>query len=302
MEISDVNSSTLKISNQKLDKFNSLDNLTVFGDWINNIEGLNLSFRTAKPFPHLVIDNFLETSYATKISDVFPTDYKKWYHYNNPLEVKYTSDKINEFEPEIQSLFYILSTSQITELFSKISGIHNLEHDPCLHGAGLHVHPRNGRLGLHLDYEKHPYLQEKERRLNIIFFLNKEWSSSWKGDNQLWNKDLSNFVSTQVKFNRALIFQTNDISWHGLPDKIMCPENYFRKTFAYYYISPLQSTKKKNKFGNDGSGFRTKASYISTPNKDIPPQVKRLQEIRPHRRINPQDMEEIWPEWSPELY
>lgn len=302
MEISEVKSSTPKISNQKLDKFNSLDNQTIFGDWINNIESLNLSFRTAKPFPHLVIDNFLNTSYATKIVDGFPTDYKKWYHYNNPLEVKYTFDKINEFEPEIQNLFYIFSTSQITELFSKISGIHNLEYDPYLHGAGLHVHPRNGRLGLHLDYEKHPHLQEKERRLNIIFFLNKEWSSSWKGDNQLWSDDLSYFVSTQVKFNRALIFQTDDTSWHGMPDKIMCPENYFRKSFAYYYISPLQSTKKKNKFGNDGSGFRTKASYISTPNKDTPLQVKRLQEIRPHRRINPQDMKEIWPEWTPELY
>ena len=234
-----------KIDKEKLDLLNKTDNLHVFGDWVEKIKELNSQFKISKPFSHIKIDNFLDDYYADYISEKFPSDFENWYHYYNPLEVKYANDKIYEFEPNIQKIFYILSTKQITELFSQISGINELEYDPYLHGAGLHAHPRYGRLGLHLDYEKHPYLKDKERRLNVILFLNKEWDSKWKGDNQLWDKELNYYVSTQVKFNRALIFQTNDISWHGLPDKIMCPENCFRKSLAYYYISPLTSKKKK---------------------------------------------------------
>ncbi len=44
----------------------------------------------------------------------------------------------------------------------ELTGIENLEDDPTLHGAGLHMHPRNGRLMMHLDYEKHPILVDKK--------------------------------------------------------------------------------------------------------------------------------------------
>ena len=46
-------------------------------------------------------------------------------------------------------------------------------------------------------------------------------------------------VKTYPKFNSAIIFKTDEITWHGLPEKIMCPEGVFRKSLAYYYISPL---------------------------------------------------------------
>ena len=50
------------------------------------------------------------------------------------------------------------------------SALSNLEYDKYLHGAGLHKHPKYGRLNIHLDYEKHP-ISGKERRLNIILFI-----------------------------------------------------------------------------------------------------------------------------------
>ena len=69
-------------------------------------------------------------------------------------------------------------------------------------------------------------------------------------------------VKSHIKFNRAVIFQTNEISWHGVPDKIMCPEGTLRKSFAYYYISPLTSKSNNNKIGNNGSGYREKATFV----------------------------------------
>ena len=109
-------------------------------------------------------------------------------------------------------------------------------------------------------------------------------------------------VKTYPKFNSAIIFKTDEITWHGLPEKIMCPEGVYRKSLAYYYISPLTSKHSKNKIGNDGSGYRTKATFIKRPKDTHLPQMVKLYKIRPIRRITENDIEDIWPEWNSKDY
>jgi hypothetical protein len=72
-----------------------------------------------------------------------------------------------------------LSTDQVVDNVRQITKIDNLTYDEYLHGAGLHAHPRYGRLNMHLDYEKHPY-NGLQRRINIILYMNKEWDPSWR--------------------------------------------------------------------------------------------------------------------------
>lgn len=107
-------------------------------------------------------------------------------------------------------------------------------------------------------------------------------------------------VSQKIKYNSAIVFETNNTSWHGVPEKILCPDNESRKTIAYYYISPL--TKKdindKNKYGADESGYRNKASFIARPGDNHTEKLDKLYKIRPTRRITKKDMEDIWPEWN----
>ncbi len=303
MLIDKLNEQNYKIKLNLLKETNEKVNKIFFGDWINNVEHISKQFQTSLPFKHVKITNFLNKDYAEKVYQNFPENYHEWHQYNNPLEVKYANDNINEMNEHLKNFFYILSSDEIISIISKISGIDNLTYDPFLHGAGIHAHPRNGRLNLHLDYEKHPKLNNKERRLNIIFFLNKNWDKKWNGDNQLWDKDMKKcMVKTYPEFNSAIIFQTNDISWHGLPNKISCPDYIYRKSMAYYYISPLVSKTYTDKHGKDKSGYRTKAAFKKRPNDPDLPQLKKLYEIRPYRRIEKEDMETIWPEWNSEKY
>jgi len=294
---------SIKLKETILESFENENNLKYFGEWINDIDNISKNYQNKKSFNYIVIDNFLKKEYCDKIEELFPLDIENFHKYYNPLEVKYAKDNINEFPVDIKNLFYILSTKQITNIFSKISGIDNLEIDPYLHGGGLHLHPRFGRLNLHLDYEKHPILEKKQRRINIILYLSKNWKPEWNGMTELWNEDVTECIyKSDVIFNSAIIFQTNEISFHGLPEKILCPENFFRKTFAYYYISPLDNKKDCNKFGADKDGYRKKASFIKRPcDKDLV-ELKKLREIRPYRRITDEDMKEIWPEWTPDIF
>lgn len=293
----------IKIKKDILDKFNRHSNISKFGSWTKNINDLKQKYLNAKPFEHIIINDFLDEAYINSIYDEFPQNYDsdEWHKYYNPIEIKYANDKIDNFKENIKDLFYILCTDEIIKLFSEISDIKNLEYDSYLHGAGLHAHPRNGRLNMHLDYEKHPYM-DKERRLNIILYLSKDWKEEWNGHTELWDKNMTECVKkSPVIFNTAIIFKTNDISFHGVPEKIKCPINMYRKSFAFYYVSDIVTEKNQNVLGNDGTGYRTKATFVKRPNDIDYPQLKKLYEIRPLRRIEKKDMENIWPEWDETL-
>lgn len=285
-----IDSDYLEIINEKEN-----ENKNKFGDWINNIDKLREEFLSGKPFENVVIDNFLEESYAEKLYELFPNNnYDNWYKYENPIEVKYAFDNIEELPEELKNYFYYLSSDSIKQKIAEITNIPDLEYDEYLHGAGLHSHPRYGRLNIHLDYEKHPY-NGKERRINIIYFLTKDWNTSWNGANELWGncKSENCIKKTQVKFNRAIIFKTNDDSWHGLPEKIMCPENVFRKSLAYYYVSPLNTQKKEE-------DYRKKAKFVKRPEELFSKNMEELYEIRRNRRITGNDLQLLFPEWRKE--
>lgn len=78
----------------------------------------------------------------------------------------------------------------------------------------------------------------------------------------------------------------------------MCPPEIYRKTLAYYYISPLINKKDETKIGNDGSGFRTKATFIKRPQDKYDEKMEQLYKIRPYKRIEKEDMDRIWPHWN----
>jgi dTDP-glucose 4,6-dehydratase len=289
-----------KIQQLHLKQFENINPNDYFGEWIHT--DLSQSYANAEPFKHVIINNFLNTDYVEKIYEKYPTDFENWHKYYNPIEVKYANDDIEHMPEEIKNLFYLLSTKQLVAKFAEITGIENLEYDPYLHGAGLHSHPRYGRLHVHLDYEKHP-ITNKQRRLNIILYLSKNWNPEWNGASELWDVNVQNCVvkSTPI-FNNAIVFQTNEISYHGVSDTIMCPEGTYRKSFAYYYVSPLEAQQDTNKFGADESGYRYKASFTKRPEHPEDERMEKLYKIRPYRRITKEDMDEIWEDWTPEVF
>jgi len=272
-----------------MEKINNLKikscNYDIFGEWINNDLKINKN-----TYDHIIIDNFIDPLYYDKIQKCLPNKPdENWWKYENPLEVKYALDDFELMDPLIQNIFYALSHDKIINKLRNIFNISNLEFDPFCHGGGLHMHPKYGRLNIHLDYEKHP-ITNKQRRLNIILYLNDMWNNDWNGDTQLFSTDLKEcIVKSYPKSNTAIIFITNDNSWHGVPEIIKCPENIYRKTLAYYYVSDFDDNK---------ICYRPKAKFAKLPNQPYDERMEKLNEIRSNRLITKEDLQKIWSDWN----
>jgi hypothetical protein len=203
---------------------------------------------STEPYFHVVIDNFFDNAIAEKISDEF-MDYndERWFFYNNQIENKKTINDWRFFPSQIYRTFNSFCSESFTEMLQNITGISKLYPDYGLHGGGLHMHSRNGKLNVHKDYSLHPKLG-MQRKLNLIVYLSKDWKPEWGGGLELWShNDETNQPKEKVKevecvFNRAVLFDTTQNSWHGLPNELKCPEGVYRKSLAMYYLVEPEET------------------------------------------------------------
>jgi len=136
----------MEIKNSKIE-INPKDYSKIFGDWIKNPEILQEKFKNAKPYPNIVIENFLNEDFAKVIKETFPEINEHFHKYNNPIEVKYSMDDISVMPNEHRILYDALADPEVINKFSLLTGIPNLLNDIYRHGAGDVHMPNNGRLG-----------------------------------------------------------------------------------------------------------------------------------------------------------
>lgn len=212
-----------------------------------NLTQLRDKFLSAVPYNHVVIDNFFDEEVANKIASQFPDhDDEVWtVSYDNPVEKKKGCSHWDKFPPAIYSSLFYLSSKKFTDLLQQITGEDNIIADYGLHGGGMHSHNRGGKLNVHEDYSIHPKLPLK-RNFNLIIYMTPGWDSSWGGGLELWSHDAENnqpkecVTKVENKFNRAIIFDTTQNSWHGLPEELTCPDNIARRSLAVYYLTELE--------------------------------------------------------------
>ena len=197
------------------------------------------------PYDHWVLDDFFPVDVARRLANEFP-DYNEpnWHWYNNPLENKKAKNHWYEFPQLTYQIFSHLNSTEFIETIREITGIQTLYPDIGLHGGGWHMHSRGGKLNIHLDYNINPKLN-LQRKLNLIVYLTEDWDTSWGGGLELWSHneetnlpDKREVVVDNI-FNRAILFDTTQNSWHGLPQPITCPEGVYRKSIAVYYMTDL---------------------------------------------------------------
>jgi Rps23 Pro-64 3,4-dihydroxylase Tpa1-like proline 4-hydroxylase len=201
-------------------------------------QGGATSYRGAKPFPHIVMDDFFDSSLLETIRAEFPAPGEiAWRGFKNQYEIKLFSTAEQTFGPMTRLLLYHLNSITFLDFLSEITGIPDLIPDPTFNGGGMHQIQRGGKLGIHADFNRHKKYG-LDRRLNLLVYLNRDWREEYGGHLELWDTQMSGCQRRVLPvFNRVVIFSTTDFSYHGHPEPLQCPPEMTRKSLAMYYYT-----------------------------------------------------------------
>jgi len=196
-------------------------------------------FAAARPFPHAVIDDLFADDVLERILAEFPApESGDWKRYQDVAQRKLEANPgvVEQFEfgQVTRQLLYELNAAPFLRFLESLTGIRGLISDPYYWGGGLHQIQSGGLLKVHADFNLHPTLKIN-RRLNVLVYLNKSWKEEYGGHLELWDRDMTRRERKILPiFNRLVVFNTTDFSYHGHPDPLSCPADTSRKSIALY--------------------------------------------------------------------
>ena len=203
---------------------------------------LGARFASARPFRHLLIEDFFAHDFAEALHQAFPP-----FERGNALNEqgapggKSTVEQIRELGPEFAELDDLVRSRVFLDWLSQATGIPDLLYDPQYFGGGTHDNRHGQELDPHVDFNRHPETGW-HRRLNLIVYLNPEWEDAWGGALELHSDPRSeNDQVTLIapRFNRCVVFETSEHSWHGF-GRINLPEHrrqLSRRSVALYFYT-----------------------------------------------------------------
>lgn len=195
----------------------------------------------SEPFQHLVIDDFLPVHVAEELLRAFPDASEKCWQRSNDegIEIKARTEWQSEFDipDELSGVIRVFNSAPILRAMSEILSIPKLMSDPYYSGGGLNISERGGLLDIHVDGNYHD-ASGMNRRVNLLYYLNPKWEPAWGGQFGIYDDSGETLVKSVAPiFNRCVIFDTHDRSYHGLPNPINFPSDDPRRSILLYYYT-----------------------------------------------------------------
>jgi Rps23 Pro-64 3,4-dihydroxylase Tpa1-like proline 4-hydroxylase len=206
------------------------------------------AFQSQQPFKYVIFENFFHPAKAEEIYAHYPeVAYGTW-DGTTYVDQKHKFQQTT-FEPGslMDRVFQELNGQNFLDWLQEATGFgETLLGDADLFGGGLHQSINGAFLNVHVDYNIHPKTKF-HRRLNVLVYMNKEWKDEYEGHLELW--DLSDgkkhlLAKVAPTFNRCVIFETNEISFHGHPKPLRTPKDVNRKSIATYYYSETRPAEE----------------------------------------------------------
>ena len=181
-----------------------------------------------------VIDNILNLENAKCLQkEIIESSDVYWDRYDNPFEKKYTWRDKNNLPPTSKILFDYLHTPDFISFLSEFTNYKLLEDKSKI---GDHKFNTGDKLHIPVDAGTHPKKNLK-KIIQTGIYLSYNWTKECGGNIEFWDGDNSqnndakiynkkNFI--EPIFNRCIIFENNDYSWHGAPSPCICNKNQKR--------------------------------------------------------------------------
>lgn len=201
-------------------------------------------FFTKKPFPYLILDDFLEKNYFDLLEEKISKNnyFEEGKTFNSNLELN-KSISLNTDIPEIISnITNVLNSVSWLEVLKSLTDIKTLKSTKVGNTklANYHEMGSDGFLGSHVDHSTDPETGQPHV-LNIILYLSSEWKEIYGGATLLFNKN-GREVKAKIPYkkNRAVIFLHTPFSFHGV-ERLKNNFNIKRKSlYVDYYSESLK--------------------------------------------------------------
>ncbi len=209
------------------------------------IENLKNDFEKGFPYKHIVLDNFLTEEFAQSLHQNFPTIDKLNKHYHGLNEKKSEGSNFDDFHKDFSVLRNeVLMSKELADWTAYITQIEGVFVTDDKLGTGLHQGGNGSFLDIHIDFNIHAE-KNVHRRLNVLIYMNQNWKDEYAGDLEMWDAKMTKCEKKiQPLFNRMVIFETNEISYHGY-STVHLPENMTRKSIYTYFYTPLRADSSK---------------------------------------------------------
>ena len=208
--------------------------LEAFGDWHADVDALASSYATAQPFPHIVLDGFIAEDLARSLLEEFPDisemPRSRDYVFGNKHELSSVEQRGaagRRYRDEVLS-------ADFAALVSAICG-QQVVVDPGFHGGGFHQGGDGSYLDFHVDFNIHPQRPDWLRTLNVLLYLNPDWRPEYGGALQIKNRVDGPVTEIAPLFNRGVIMETSDRTYHGYTRTTLPPGTTRKSIAAYAY-------------------------------------------------------------------
>ena len=207
---------------------------------LNDALDIQHRFNKAKPFRHVEVNNFLDVEKCEMLMQDFPAFQEKFaLNEHGEVGAKAVIERVSGISPFYKKFYTYINSKAFLDAVTDLTGIPDLIADEALFGGGTHENRHGQSLDVHIDFN----IDERRmlhRRLNLLIYLNPEWEAAWGGLIELQSNPWDQAVNEKKRFlplfNHAIIFETNEYSWHGF-ERIQLPENrrhLSRKSFSIY--------------------------------------------------------------------
>ena len=213
-------------------------------------DALIRSFQSEPIVRHVILDGFLEDHFAHALAEAFPRPdsmpKSRDYVFSDKRELS-TLDRHSDVSRSVHAALF---SAEFVAFLSELVG-HPVFLDPEYVGGGFHAGARGSFLDLHADFNLHPVHHDWFRELNILIYLNPRWKPGWGGELKLTDDPARPGMSVEPRFNRAVIMESTDKSFHGY-DRLNFPEGEVRQSVAAYAYSHVK----------DGSVSRRTTNWV----------------------------------------
>lgn len=206
-------------------------------------------FRAARPYPHVVIDEFLNTDLLRRLQREFPKyDRAKARNEHGEIGRKALFSSVAQLGSAYAELDRLVQSPRFLALLTGLTGVSSLLSDPEWTGAGAQIDLNGQDLDQHIAFNRHPRTQA-HRRLDLIFYLNDEWHEEWGGCLELQANPRARAPHNEIvrilpRANRCVLLEISERSWNGFSRIAMPPKqgHIGRRSLSVFFYTKTRPT------------------------------------------------------------